>query len=300
MHFDLPHAGEVYATACALFWAIAVILFRHSSLQTSPVALNLLKNAVGLPLFFATLLLLGIPLFPESASAADWALLLASGGIGIAVADSLFFASLARLGAGRSAIVDSLYSPFIILCSFVYLREPLRPGLVLAVVLMIGAIFLGSWKPDPKEGEADSKRLRYGVLLGVLSMFLMAAAIVAVKPILTRSDPWWASTVRLLGGELVLVVQALHPSHRAEVRKCFRPGPLWKTALPGGVIGAYLSMFFWIAGMTYGETTTAGVLNQTSIVFVLVFASIFLGEPLTRRRVAAIALGFAGGVLVLL
>jgi drug/metabolite transporter (DMT)-like permease len=80
----------------------------------------------------------------------------------------------------------------------------------------------------------------------------------------------------------------------------FRPGPHWKVAIPGAVIGTYFALFLWILGMTYTQTNTASVLNQSSTIFVLALATIFLREPLTWRRGAAIIIGMAAAVLVAL
>ncbi|MCH7814824.1 MAG: EamA family transporter, partial [Planctomycetes bacterium] len=42
----------------------------------------------------------------------------------------------------------------------------------------------------------------------------------------------------------------------------------------------------------------AALLNQTSVIFALVLASVFLKERFTRRKLLAIVLGLAGVVLV--
>ncbi len=294
-------AGEFYALACAVLWAFAVILFRKTGETIEPVALNLFKAVVGLTLFVITMLVLGAPFFPESVPLEDWVVLMASGALGIAIADSVFFASLNRLGAGRSAIVNCLYSPAVVLCSALYLGEPRGPWLFPAMLMMGAAILVGTWKPEDKAGdEADRRSLRIGVVLGGLSMLLMAAGIVWAKPVLDRSDPLWATTARLAGGAIFLGIQGLLPRWRAGVIKVFRPGPHWKVAVPAAVIGTYFALFMWILGMTFTQTNTASVLNQSSTVFVLILATIFLREPLTWRRGLAIVIGMTAAVLVTL
>ena len=292
--------GEFYSGACALLWAVAIILFRLSGqANISPVALNLFKGVVALSLLFVTLPLVGVPFFPEDRSAADWATLLVSGVIGIAIADTLFFASLNRLGAGRKAVVDCLYSPFVAVCAFLYLGEPMRPALLVAIALMVLAIFLGTWSPNDRDAqEIPKSTLRTGIALGAASMLGMALGIVLAKPVLDVSNPWWSTTVRLLGATVFLAVQGLLPRHRAAVRRAFRPGPHWRFTLPGALVGGYAAMVLWVMGLTYTRTSIAGVLNQLAVVFVLVLAAIFLHERLTARRVAAVAMGFAGAVLV--
>jgi drug/metabolite transporter (DMT)-like permease len=127
-------------------------------------------------------------------------------------------------------------------------------------------------------------------------MFFMAVGIVMAKPVLDRTDPWWATTVRLVGGVVVLGVHAAI-RHRRETLRVLRPGRHWKLLVPTGAMGTYFAMFFWIAGMKYTHTTVASVLNQTSAIHVLVLATVFLREPLTLRKLVAILLGFAGGVV---
>ena len=63
--------GITCSTAAALFWSVAIILFKKSGDNFSPMALNLFKCTVALVLLILTLLLCGIDLFPEK-PAYDW------------------------------------------------------------------------------------------------------------------------------------------------------------------------------------------------------------------------------------
>jgi drug/metabolite transporter (DMT)-like permease len=139
--------------------------------------------------------------------------------------------------------------------------------------------------------------LLWGVVMGGLAMFTMAAGIVAAKPVLERSDFWWATTVRLLGAAPLLVVHGLMRKHRQATRDCFRWGPHWRYVLPGAVLGTYVALGLWILGFKYALASTAGVLNQTSTFFVLILATLWLKEPLTKRKAGAVILGFAGASL---
>lgn len=292
-------SGEFFSALCALLWAVAIILFRKSGEFVPPVALNVFKNTIATVLFPITMLLLGIPMFPDEATLTDWFVLLLSGAIGIGIADTFLFASLNRIGAGRSAIVESGYSPFVILCSFFYLREPVSATLLVAMVLMVGAIIIGVWNPEKRFADRNRRELRRGVMLGVTALILMAIGVVIAKPVLGHTDAWWASAVRLFGGMGVLVVHGAFPRHRREVRRCFTPNRAWRVTVPAAIIGSYLAMFFWLLGMKYTETTTASVLNQLSTIFVIVLATIFLREKLTPRKVVAITMGFAGAVVAI-
>jgi drug/metabolite transporter (DMT)-like permease len=300
MNFEFLHSGEIFSTLSALAWAFAVILYRKSGEQISPFALNLFKNTLVIVLFGSTMVLLGVPFFPADQTVSDWVYLLVSGAIGIGIADSVFFASLNRLGAGRSAIVDCLYSPFVILCSFVFLSEPVGLSLLVGVSLIIAGIMVGTWKPAHIDSPTELRQIRVGILLGIVAMLLMAVGIVMAKPVITDSNPWWASSVRVIGGLALLGIQAVIRSDKKEIVRTFTPGPLWKVTVPATLVGSFVANFFWIVGMKYTYATIASVLNQLSCLFVLVFATAFLGEPLTGRKSIAIVLGFAGGMVAVL
>lgn len=297
---DILHNGKFYAVTCAFLWAVAVVLFRRAGEDVAPLALNLFKNVLGLGLLLLTLAFAGLSLVPEDRTPGDWALLMLSGVIGIAVADTLFFASLNLLGAGRSAIVDCLYSPLVIVFAFGLLDEPVGPMLLVAAALVGAGILVGTWDPDVRDGGERPGDLLRGVLLGAVSMALMAFGIVIAKPVLEVAEPFWATAVRLAGALPLLLVLGLHRRHRASIVACFRPGPHHRFVLPSSFIGAYLAMVLWILGFKYAEAGTAGVLNQTSNLFVLLLAWLFLREPLTWRRLVAIGLGFSGAVAVAL
>jgi drug/metabolite transporter (DMT)-like permease len=57
-------------------------------------------------------------------------------------------------------------------------------------------------------------------------------------------------------------------------------------------------MVLWLAGMKYTQAATAAALNQTSNIFIFIFAAILLKERITAVRLVAIGLGVAGALLV--
>jgi drug/metabolite transporter (DMT)-like permease len=295
MLLPLPHLGEILALSCAIIWATAVILFRKSGETVAPVGLNLFKNVLGLALFVPTSLVLGAALLPK-APPNDYLLLLASGVIGIAISDTLFFKSLNLLGAELSAIVDCLYSPFIIGLSVIFLYETLTGLQIFGVFLIISAVLGISGIGDRK--HISRRDLLLGVLFGVLAMGSMAVAIVMIKPLLNRSPLLWVVEVRLFAGCVGLgVYLLLHPG-RKQIMKSVLSVRNWQYMLPGSFLGAYLAMVIWMGGMKYTQASIASALNQTSNVFVFILAAILLREPVNLVRILAIIFAFAGAVIV--
>ncbi|MCP4132643.1 MAG: DMT family transporter [bacterium] len=293
----IPYLGEILSLLTAVTWAIAVILFKKSGELVHPVALNLFKNGLTVLLFIPTIPLLGEALFP-AVTAKDYALLLLSGVLGIGIADTLFFKSLNILGAGTLAIIDCLYSPFVIGLSIVFLGEDLTLYQFLGVAMIIFAVLAIMARRD--KNPADRKKIWLGIFYGALGIALCSAAIVMIKPVLERTPLVWATGVRLVGGIASLIIYlAFHPRRKPILSSLFITGG-WKYTISASVMGVYVAMTLWLAGMKYTQVATAAPLNQTSSIFIFIFAAIFLQEPVSPRKFAGLVLGTTGAILVTL
>ncbi|MFO7610085.1 MAG: DMT family transporter [Candidatus Krumholzibacteriia bacterium] len=288
--------GEIYALTCAAVWGLAVVFFRRSGETVPPLAMNLFRVALSTALFLGTLAVRGQPLVGV-APAADYLRLAASGIIAIAIADTLFHACLNRVGAGINAIVDTLYSPFALGFAYLLLGERIGPWPAVGMVLIIGGVLIATRVQAP--AGISGRTLAAGVLLGVGSMAALAFGIVLAKPALERGDVLWATTVRQVASLAVLLPAVLLHPHRRRYLRALRPAASWRFTVPGTVLGSYVSLLFWIAGMKHTAVGKAAVLNQTSTIYILVFASLFLGERFTRRKAAAAALALLGVVCVM-
>lgn len=291
----IPHLGESLSIITAITWAIAVIFFKKSGEKVHPIALNFFKDLSAVILLIPTTFFFGESLL-RAASLRDYLILFVSGAIGIGLADTLFFMSLNLLGASLIAVVDCLYSPFVIGLSLIYLDESLGFLQILGVVMIISAVLTVS---QPKARAGINKRdLILGIFLGVLAMAANAAGIVIVKPVLERSPLIWVSEMRLLSGVIILaIVLFFHPGRRRILSSLHTIGS-WQYTLLGSFFGAYLSMVFWLGGMKFTQASISASLNQTSNVFIFILAALFLKETMNFQRILAIILAVAGAIIV--
>ncbi len=291
----LPFRGEILSVGAAVIWAIAVLLFRIIGRTVSPLALNLFKNSFAVVLLLLTMLLLGQPLLPHF-PLQSYLLIALSGLIGVALSDTLFFGCLNLLGASLTAVIDCLYSPFVILFSFLFIGERLGKRQLLGVALILLA--LGLISRAKGKGLPPRKDLVLGITLGTLAMVTLAGSIVMIKPLLTRSPVLWATIWRMAAGSIVLgVILPFHPRRRVICRPLLSPRS-WRSLVPGAFLGAFVSPVVWMAGMKYTLVSIAAPLNQLNSIFIFVLAAFFLKEKVTRAKLAAVALATAGAFLV--
>lgn len=293
--------GETLSIGCALTWAVGVIIYKRLGEDIPPLKLCLLKNLIVLLLVTATVAVLLSPLAPSlglerltlpAFGAPTLLLALASGLIGIAIADTLYLRALNRIGAGRIGVVGNLYSPFVIVLSFVFLGERLTALQIAGFALVMAGLFVVN--APARLDQVDRAALRRGIAEGALAMALMAVAIVMMKRTLETEPFWWLVLLRVTGavvglGLLVIAV----PSLRGDWRSTSRP-KRWGSLFAAAFVGQYLSMSMWLAGYKYTDASVASILNETASIFILVFAALFLREALSRRSLLGVSLTLSG------
>jgi drug/metabolite transporter (DMT)-like permease len=296
--FGSPQAfarlGEILSVGAAVFWAVAVVLFRVAGEKVHPLGMNLFKNALALVLLVPTILVTG-QRFGSDLSPVQTAWIVLSGVVGIAVADTLFFEALNRLGAELMAIVDCAYSPFVIVLSVLFIGERMTLLQTFGVLLILAAVaMITVRRPD---SQARRRILLSGVGIGIVSLFFQAAGIVMFKPLIGRTTILWMALVRMAGGAAGAGLVAAFHGRRKEILGSLRSPANLRALIPASLFGAYVSNIIWLGGMKYIQASIASALNQLNTIFIFILAAIFLKEKVTPVKIAAVAVAFAGALL---
>jgi drug/metabolite transporter (DMT)-like permease len=289
--------GEFFALSSALVWALAVILFRRSGETLPAFELNLFKNLFGMILLIPTILVvdgLQLPGFTVS----ELLLVFVSGLIGIAVADTWYLKALNMMGASRTGIVSSLFSPFVIFLSAVFLGERLVPWQWLGFLLVMSGVLLVTWRTH--RSAVDTADVKRGVMYGVGAVFMMAAGVVMVKEILETRSFLWTVELRVVGGVGGMLVYMLVSRQWQSVKHNFSQPQPWGTVMFASFLGAYFALLLWLAGYKLIDASVASVLNETNVSFIVFLAWLMLGERINRRKLVGLGLTSAGVIIMML
>jgi drug/metabolite transporter (DMT)-like permease len=292
--------GELCSILSALAWAIGLMFYRQLGARLPPLQLNFLKNLLVLGMLLPAIPLLHgltVPQFTGMQLAAA----IASGVLGIGVADTLYFRALNELGAGRMGILGNFYSPFVIGLSVLFLGERLVAAQLAGFALVTAGVWVAAWPRAVAAGLAPDAasppgpvphRLR-GLLTGLLAVVLMAVSVVIAKRVLEAQPLLWVTGWRMVGAIAGMAVIALV---RGEGRAMFgvAGGVPWGKLVLAAFIGQFLAMILWLAGYKFTQASVAAILNETASVFILLLAAIWLKEPLTRRAVFGVVLTLGG------
>ena len=295
--------GESLAVLCALSWAVSVVLFKkaETSADVSPQAINLFKNVLAVPLLLITMVIFGEG-FQWERSMQDWVGLAASGIIGIAIGDTLYFSALRHLGPGMLAIVETAFSPAVVVFSILLLDEVVGLAFLAGAALILSGVVIAARDEmgGQKRSDEPSKVSPRGVSVGIVAAVVVAFGFVIAKPALSRSGLVEGTTVRLLFGLLAQLLWILPRRDRGTVLWILKPHAVWRSLLPGAFIGSYVAMLLWLGGLKYTDASVAALLNQLTVVFTITMGVIVLKEKLTRGRIIGAAAALCGAVVIVL
>ena len=300
------HVGEMAAAGCAVAWALAVVCFARAGRTVPPVALNVLKNVLMMPLLIATLVFLGRDLLPAYGWWA-YTILAISGFLGITIADTLLLASLNRIGAGWMALVSCAWAPMMVLVTAVGFGIPVTLPVVVGASLVAVAVLLATDGRD--HGPHSRRQLLVGLGMGLFAQLLMAIGVAMLKypihgheAVFDHTDILVVTVWRLIIGTLLLGIWFGSRSRRRALMESLRPSPAWRWIGIGSFLATYLAMILWMIGMKEisGSLARAAILNQTTAIYMPIFGALILHERVTRRKAAAIGVAFSGAIIVAL
>ena len=224
--------GALAALAAALCWTLASSLWHRLPTSLSAVQLNLLKNLLAL-----VLLAPALALQPWRVGWAPLLLLAASGVLGIALGDSLYFAALRRLGTRRCLTLDAGGPAVTAVAGFLWLAEWPSPRQWLGVGLISLAVLLvARQKPErsPAAGlSVPAAAQRLGVVLALGALLCGSGGALLARAALRAGelDPLQSAVLRLAAASLVLLPLLRGvPASPPRPRPAQRRWPLWLAA----------------------------------------------------------------------
>ena len=292
--------GEILSLGSAIIWGFSVSLFKIIGNTVSPYILNPVKNTIGTILFLLTCFIVGNNYYIYPLSIYEYLIIGLSGVIGITIADVLFLRSLNILGTSRSSIINTIYSPMVILLAYFILGEQLRAIHFLGGGLILGSIIYLSANPEKKTVED----LTQGLVLGVIAYTLMALGIVIIKPVLTRCadsmyTQMWIILYRLIPGTFLSYVTMSFMLTKTEIKTQLSDRKIWPVILLGSFLGTYVGFAMWIMGMAKTSASIASILNQTSTIFIAFFGWLILKERFSRKMMSCFLIALLGAFIII-
>jgi drug/metabolite transporter (DMT)-like permease len=287
--------GEFYSLLCAMLWAFAVIFYKKAGDHFSAYEMNLFKSTLVLFLMIPTVLVTDGIAIPTMTQYQFW-IILTSGFVGIMLADFFYLRALQLIGASLTGITGSLYSPFVVGLSLLFLGEHLSFWQYIGMILVIAGVILVGYRKKSLLIEHPPIK---GFIYAVLAVFFTALGIVIIKPVSNELPFFWIILLRSFGGYITMVFYGIVMRKSLSISHVIKAkGGAW--LILGALIGQYLSMMIWVAGYKYTSASIASILNETASIFILILSWLILKEELTKRKIVGVLITITGVFFILL
>ena len=104
--------------------------------------------------------------------------------------------------------------------------------------------------------------------------------------------------VRFSTGIILSAIGIIYLQGIKNISETFTKGFGNRYLIIGSFFGTFLSVIFWLAGYKYTLAGRAAIYNQLSTIFIIIIASIFLKEIMTKNKWLAVTLALIGALIV--
>lgn len=290
----LQYIGEISALSAAAVWAIATWIYGQFSHHFSALQLNIVKGVIA-----SVMMVLVMPAavtFPDSIDNTHLFILAISGVIGIAIGDSAYFASLKRIGANKTLLLESLAPPLSGILALVLLGSVLPMQSWLGVIITTVAVTFVIMQPSGSEDKAINWS---GIGFGLLASTCQASGVVISHYALVAGDlpPLLGALIRLTVGVLAVTSIIIFVEKRpfAKIRENFKQlnQKAFLTLLLAIFVGTFLALWLQQAALKYANPAIAQTIIATSPLFMLVISAV-KGEKPTVKSVLGTLMAIAG------
>lgn len=262
--------GEIAAIGAAIAWAVATWIYSQFSHRFSALQLNIVKGVIASAMMLMVLPFEGA--VEPSIETQHLIILAVSGVVGIAIGDSAYFASLKRIGANKTLLLESLAPPLSGVLALLALGSVLSVQSWLGVVVTTLAVTFVIFQPS----EANSEMSWSGVAFGLLASVCQASGVVISHYALVAGDlpPLLGAFIRLTVGVLaVMVVINLFEANpykgiKQHLKELTSGALLW---LIGAIfVGTFLALWLQQVALKHANPAIAQTLIATSPLFILI------------------------------
>ena len=265
--------GIIIALISTASWALCAISLKKLGERLDPVGMTTVKSLLSSVLLFIAVILTGTNIFINTNHLLP---ILLSGIIGIAIGDSLFFASLNRLSPMLLSLI-LFVGPDIFtgLFGFLFLNECPSVLAWLGILAILGGLGCFIFPLEEQTEDNNAKTTFVGIIFAFLSLVCMAYSFVIIKPVLIEVPTITATAYRMAVSGIMLLITGI----------ITRKFGIWKESLSdnkyklklSGTITLATFGGFWLSllAIKHCDLIIASTIMSLEPVFILLFMVIF-------------------------
>lgn len=276
--------GELSVIAAAICWAVGASLYRKGVLNVGAEKLNLFRSfPVAIYGFLILYLLAKWDLLYEL-DLVTIAYIGISAIIVLAIGDTFYFVGLNSVGVAMTVPIAYSYSIFVALISTVFLGETLSVQTLLGTVAVVVGVWLVGGRTKSERRKPTIQNAKRGVLAALATSLCWACGLILFKIILSTTDPFVLSAVRMLFVLPTLGFYTVIPIRtKVSAKRLSKIDVL--TIFLSGLLSLGIGDTLLYVGLENANANVAAPLASTTPLFAAIIAIGVLNEKVSKRVV---------------
>jgi len=217
----------------------------------------------------------------------EWRRIVLLAMVGHVIYQLCFVAAVKRTTVANSALIFAFTPIVVALLTSALGHERIQPARWIGALLSLGGIYL-----VVGGGTGTSGATATGNILAAGAMLCWALYTVGARPLLATRSPLTVTGYSIAVGSIVYVPIALNGLR--DVQWSAVPVGAWVAVVLSALLALFVAYMIWYTAVqTIGSTRTSVYSNVTPVVAMIV-AAIWVGEPITLRKLAGAAAVMAG------
>lgn len=294
------HLGEIAALTTAVCWTVTALAFEPATKKIGPLAVNLIKLALGALLLGGFTLVTRGMFFPFDASGHTWLWLSLSGLSGFVIGDYCLFKSYTIISARVAMLVMALAPPLAALMGWLWLGEHLSRLDLTGMALTLSGIAMVVLKKKQGSKQLSFNHPLAGVLLALGGAAGQAGGLVLAKFGMQGYHPFASAQIRVMIGlaGFAFLFTVLGGWHRLPA--FFKDRILMGQLTLGTAFGPFLGVSFSLLAVQHTSTGIASTIMALVPVLIIPPAVIFFRQKVSLMEVFGAIVAVAGVWLLFL
>ncbi len=295
--------GELAALGASVCFSLGPTLFTLAGRMVGSLTTNRLRLLLG-ALYFGVIhwALYGSPI--PKANTEAFGYLLASGVVGLALADAFMFEAFVLMGPRITLLVLNLTPAIATAFAWIWLKEHLSLSQLAAIIVVLGGI---SWvvlerQPPSAEGERAKHYDPRGLLFALIAAVVGALSVLFAKKGLNTGLPTIsAATIRMFGGMVALWGWTIAVGKaRSTINTFLSNTKALKFVALGVLIGPVVGMSLNLFAIKSIPIGVAATLSSLPPILLLPIGHWLFHERITARAIVGTVIATAGVIWLML
>ncbi|MBN2227168.1 MAG: DMT family transporter [candidate division Zixibacteria bacterium] len=303
LYWAMSYTGEIAALTTAVLWSFTSIFFTQAARRIGSYWLNKFRLVIAVLFLGTTLLITTGGLLPSNISPASYYYLIASGIVGLTLADSCLFHSFLLIGTRLTLLIFAVSPIIAALTAWPVLGEKigLMGGLGIAITLS-GVIWVTRERRiNGNEQTTTSSAKRLGIMLALGAAACQAIGLVLAKAGMGNTlDPLPATFLRMISAAAAIWLYGLFRGDLKDFTKKCKDRRALLFAVGGAFCGPFLGVWMSLTAVKYTQAGIAMAIMATVPILIIPLVIVVFKEKVSPRAVIGAILAVIGVTVLFL